>query len=89
MVLEMPQRWGKYSEFEGGKPAVTCKWEKRNSELFFFFFKTWINDLICGLFYESLCVANYILNKILVWCRPKDGNLYIFIGQGDSVLFYW
>lgn len=25
MVLEMPQRWGKYSEFEGGKPAVTCK----------------------------------------------------------------
>nr|XP_022342130.1 nuclear pore complex protein Nup88-like [Crassostrea virginica] len=25
MVMEMPQRWGKYSEFEGGKPTVTCK----------------------------------------------------------------
>ncbi|XP_061162673.1 nucleoporin 88-like [Saccostrea echinata] len=25
MVMEMPQRWGKYSEFEGGKPVVICK----------------------------------------------------------------
>jgi hypothetical protein len=27
MVIEIPQRWGKYSEFEGGKPVVTCKYE--------------------------------------------------------------
>lgn len=54
----------------------------------FFFFKlesmTWY-----VVYFMNLCVANYLLNKILVWCRPKDGNLYIFIGQGDSVLFYW
>lgn len=26
MVLELPKRWGKNSEFEGGKSTVNCRW---------------------------------------------------------------
>lgn len=24
-ILELPKRWGKHAEYEGGKPTITCK----------------------------------------------------------------
>lgn len=89
-VLELPQRWGKKSEFEGGRLEINCKWVQGPHAFWKFMNISLVLAQICVfkqlfscvLLMPPMCLIEWIINYIkyvssksaVLICRTNRNN---------------
>ncbi len=57
-ILELPQRWGKRSEFEGGRIQINCKWVRIRDKRAALFLRAASGSVVlCFLYHRTIPVA--------------------------------